>query len=129
MDDAFVDAIVRDHGQGNWRDAIRYLLRYVGQLQARLLRIQKGEEDPLGRKPRTDLDRELSSVEHMVVCTECSHCLHRTAQPPAMVKAFYKDRDVTLRDWAASQRCRCGQLGVDVVLRDPREAKNWMLQR
>jgi hypothetical protein len=51
------------------------------------------------------------------------------AQPPDIVKSFYKDREVTLRGWAARPRCRCGQIGVGVALREMREARNWMRER
>ncbi|QJP13718.1 hypothetical protein G3545_08630 [Starkeya sp. ORNL1] len=127
MDDAFVDSIVESEGHGDWREAIRNLVDRVWGLHEEILRLTRGE--PRGGRQSSHLDRMVSTIDHSVICTECSHCLHRTAQPPAMVRSFYKNREVTLREWAASQRCRCGQLGVDVVLRDTRDAKNWMLQR
>jgi hypothetical protein len=123
MDDAFVDSIVQSEGRGDWREAIRSLIDRVWSLHEDILRLRRG---PI---PPDFLDRKLSTIEHSVICTECSHCLHRTAQPPDIVKSFYKDREATLRDWAASQRCRCGQIGVGVALRDMREARNWIRER
>jgi hypothetical protein len=123
MDNAFVDSIVRSEGRGDWREAIRSLIDRVWNLHEEVLRLRRGVMPP------DFLDRKLSTIEHSVICTECSHCLHRTAQPPDIVKSFYKDREVTLRDWAASQQCRCGQIGVGVALRDTREARNWIRER
>jgi hypothetical protein len=54
---------------------------------------------------------------------------HHRDGPPDIVKSFYKNREVTLRDWAASQPCRCGQVGVGVALRNTREARNWIRER
>jgi hypothetical protein len=129
MDDGFVDSIVESEGRGDWREAIRNLIDRVWSLHEQVLRLKRSEPRGFGGMPLSELDRKLSSIEHSVICTECSHCLHRTAQPPDIVISFYKSREVTLREWAASQRCRCGILGVDVVLRERRDAKNWMQQR
>lgn len=123
MDDAFVDSIVQSEGGGDWREAIRSLVDRVWGLREDILGLRRGPTPP------DFLDRKLLTIEHSVVCTECSYCLHRTAQPPDIVKSFYKDREVTLRTWAASQRCRCGQIGVGVALRDTREARNWIRAR
>lgn len=129
MDDAFVNSIVEQEGRGSWRDAIRSLVNQVWDLHEEILRLRRGERRGYGGMPLRHLDRKVCEIEHYIICTECSHCLKRTAQPPAMVRAFTKNTDVTLREWAAQQRCPCGQQGVDVVLRGPRDAKNWMLQR
>lgn len=127
MDDAFVDSIVESEGRGDWREAIRNLIDRVWNLHEEVLRLRRGEQRQAA--PSNFLDRKLSAIAYSVICTECSHCLHRTAQPHGMVRSFYKNQEMTLREWAAGQRCRCGQLGVDVALRDTRDAKNWMLQR
>lgn len=129
MDDAFVDSIVETQGQGSWREAIRSLVSRVWDLHEQIMRLRRGEPRGFGGMALNQLDRKVASIEHSIICTECSHCLRRTAQPPDIVRSFTKNTDITLREWAGRQRCRCGQQGVDVVLRDRREAKNWMLQR
>ncbi|MDF2995839.1 MAG: hypothetical protein K0R27_1476 [Xanthobacteraceae bacterium] len=124
-----VDYIVRHEGGGDWRRAIRSLLLYVRVLQAKLQRLQQGEQRGFGGMLVSELDRKISTIEFSTICTQCPSCLRRTAQPPDIVKSSTSDRELTLRVWAERQRCRCGQLGVGVVLRDKREARNWMLER
>lgn len=129
IDEHAIDAVIKDYG-GEPRSAIRGLWLYILELQEKVRRLQSGEpERGFGGMLLSELDRKISTIEHSVFCTECFHCLRRTAQPADIVKSFTKGKDITLREWAAAQRCRCGQPGVSVALRDTRDARNWIRER